>query len=97
MERKIHFGSISVSEEVAEPFSLDYFLLSGEVDEKETYGFGVVKKDMSDNVIEKVQIKDFISVKEKAEGFIKLLIDGIVTPVTVFDVTEDYLGAEYGI
>lgn len=93
---KTVYAITSVTEGVEDPFFLEYYLTSEIYDGRKVYGFEALKKNEDGIVAEEVQISDFTSVKEIAERFLKLLFDGLVTPLTVFDIADDFLGIEYG-
>ena len=95
---KTHFGSVCANDERNEKFSVEYFLLKSIFeDEKAIYGLEVLKKNSEGAVVDEIKIVDLTCVEEIAQRFLNQIIKGLVTPVTVFDVIEDFLGVEYGI
>lgn len=80
------------------PFYLEYAMIESDVALTAGaigalfYGVRIVKRDMQGQVLERAQQAELCVSEAACRGFLDLLIHGLVTPVSLEDVTEDWRG-----
>lgn len=76
-------------EDEEKEFELFYYLIERE--NNEVIEYGVEVKLNKNNIITNAEINSFTTVKEYADRFLDFLANGLVTPVSLYEITDDYL------
>lgn len=94
MENQILCGRVHMKKNIL----LEYFMITEEISVDYTnlksYGVKIRKTEVNEgggNVIETKQINNVFYHKEDAEVFLDILMRNSVTPISLLEVTEDYI------
>lgn len=102
---KTFFDGVFISQKSLEdagikyPIKLEYYKTSGEENVQKNFGIEVVKTEYIDGdvKIESKEIKDITNDEKKENEILNILKRNEVTPISVQDVLEDLLNANYDI
>lgn len=83
----------TIETEEGKSYILEYYLLSDVSELPERYGVSVIKT--GEGCRECQSICELSSVKSQALRFLHMIGDGKVTPVSLFDVADNFLACEY--
>lgn len=92
---------VNTEEEKKRKFILEYYTLEKEVyvegDSHNTYGIEVLKRETTDLGTLKIEYRkvfDIFCTEEEAKGAANILADNTVTPVSVRDIVEQFIGTD---
>ncbi len=71
---------------------LEYFLYSSHVGGRESYSVGVSLHDTVRGTRESELVRDVTSLRDEALRIFSAVSDGLVTPMTLYDVIYDLIG-----
>jgi len=83
----------TIETEEGKRYLLEYYLLSDVSKLPEEYGVSVIKT--GEGCYEIQSIREFSPVKSQALRFLHMLGAGKVTPMSLFDVADNFLACEY--
>lgn len=102
MNQEIWSKTVVVDASLADgeaPFCLEYCMIESDIKLAEGaigalfYGVRIIKRDMQGVALECAEQADLFVSESACRGFLDLLIYGMVTPVSLEDVTEDWRGS----
>lgn len=98
LEKKLEVSTKDGEINLEKPMQLEYFLLESEVKDrgelhgKKVYGIEVVKND-GKGCYETEMVKDLFNCRESTKALLDKLADNMVTPVSLFYILDDLIGA----
>ena len=83
----------TIETEEGKRYLLEYYLLSDVAEVPERYGVSIIKT--GEGCYESQSIRELSPIKSQALRFLYMLGEGKVTPVSLFDVADNFLSCEY--
>lgn len=90
MYLKFFEKQINLNDENNQSFDLKYIIEASKDFDDYVYGFKV-QKYIEDKLIDEANANNITQSKEEAEFIIQMLIDSLVTPVTLFYIIDDFV------